>query len=764
MMLLSSPAVLLLLAAAGVVNAYPDYLICEDPRFVEGARMMNNYVTMNQASGDLFLNVSATTYIYGEAIKLTIQPGPTWSRLEGQEVYFAIQVDFLTKPTDGSMGGGNGEAMGQFFEFSPNVRMAGTAGGGLDGTGMGCSSTVHGDFFDGPEASLLWMPWKGKHRGDAQDLRTSGDATFKLLWGNGPSSSDPSGVAVPDSFMYMKTVTVEDPNTAEAARAAPPAKQGEPNACVDTTTRKGHSYKDAPVFIQHVDEDESQTFPTRKCVRCRFDQRHVCRSAKVVCPRKPGGAVLEETWLTSPNCEGEPTRTARVPDDFVTCPGPAHYSVSELNLDRFVPKLLRDQSAYFKSEAEAKAAIEEYRKMLTIVQRHPGKAVVPSKLVDLVWHEHILDTQAYKRDTLRVFGHYLDHSPSFGGDDEKMEMVQQQMDMLHLFEMEFGSKPNTDVWPSVEKLRGLTEIPDTYKRPDCCSFECAKPNCEGCVGCNALLCGYKMESDPASAKKRNTPLSPEKYAGYVATARPLKAEKREMPDREAVMEDEPTWDSYKCSIDLKRTETGLGSEMKLGWSITEDGYIHFQHLFVGEAWYGYGLNTYPEMGYGDYYVTVFGGTGGTPLTGGSYGNNGEGAHGQGTGNYTRIMDLYKFDRDAGYPCYDHTWGCSENNATMGEISTEDGEVSRAMGYTISSWNRALSNDDIKDLDISEELSEYYVMFAHGEDDGFEFHRDTLETCKIDFYSGAYDCGYSSKEARAKRGPRPAEHPRTTKQL
>ena len=65
------------------------------------------------------------------------------------------------------------QAMGQFYEFSPNVQMAGTTGGGVSGKGMGCSSTVHGDFFDGPEASVLWMPWKGQHRGDAQDLMTT---------------------------------------------------------------------------------------------------------------------------------------------------------------------------------------------------------------------------------------------------------------------------------------------------------------------------------------------------------------------------------------------------------------------------------------------------------------------------------------------------------------------------------------------------------------------------------------------------------------
>ena len=44
---------------------------------------------------------------------------------------------------------------------------------------------------------------------------------------------------------------------------------------------------------------------------------------------------------------------------------------------------------------------------------------------------------------------------------------------------------------------------------------------------------------------------------------------------------------------------------------------------------------------------------------------------QGAGNYTRVMDLYKYDNVAGYPCFDHTYGCSVDNATIGTIDAED---------------------------------------------------------------------------------------------
>eukprot|EP00729_Bicosta_minor_P011489 gene11489-30919_t len=152
----------------------------------------------------------------------------------------------------------------------------------------------------------------------------------------------------------------------------PPAPEG---GCIDTSL--GGSYKQSPVFIQGVG-DRNQTFPAGQCIPCRFDQD--CKSARVNCPDTP---------------------------HFATCPGPTHYSPEYLDLARFVPKLLRDQSPYFKDEATAKRAIEEYRRMLGLIQKYPRLPAVPSKLVDLVWHEHVLDTQRYQRDCLKMFGKYV---------------------------------------------------------------------------------------------------------------------------------------------------------------------------------------------------------------------------------------------------------------------------------------------------------------------------------------------------------------------
>jgi len=43
-----------------------------------------------------------------------------------------------------------------------------------------------------------------------------------------------------------------------------------------------------------------------------------------------------------------------------------------------------------------------------------GKGIAPNKIMDKVWHYHILDTRAYAEDCENIFGHILHHFPYFG--------------------------------------------------------------------------------------------------------------------------------------------------------------------------------------------------------------------------------------------------------------------------------------------------------------------------------------------------------------
>ena len=283
------------------------------------------------------------------------------------------------------------------------------------------------------------------------------------------------------------------------------------------------------------------------------------------------------------------------------------------------------------------------------MQKYPDQPAVPSKLVDLVWHEHILDTQEYKRDTLRMFGHYVHHAPSFGGEEEKKELITQQSDMLKSYRRIFEASPGP-IWQQpragVGEFRGDAgdDAGDMaeQKSPDCCSAKCVKPNCQSCVGCNRrdpaltltlnhgstynhnpftfrLDCGYMadaaVENDGTGGlMKLETSLSPTRFGGYVPTPHPMQANS------------EP---QYLCSV----TPTA-GNANNLSWSISGNQ-IYFKHtLEAAKGWYGIGLGKTSNMEYADYNI-VF------P-----------------SGNFTGVRDLYKWDAGNGYPCWDIEYECS----------------------------------------------------------------------------------------------------------
>jgi hypothetical protein len=54
---------------------------------------------------------------------------------------------------------------------------------------------------------------------------------------------------------------------------------------------------------------------------------------------------------------------------------------------------------------------EEYRKFLALHLSYPDVDIVPCKIVDEIWHQHILDTAAYRDDCDALFGRFLDHFP-----------------------------------------------------------------------------------------------------------------------------------------------------------------------------------------------------------------------------------------------------------------------------------------------------------------------------------------------------------------
>jgi hypothetical protein len=66
-------------------------------------------------------------------------------------------------------------------------------------------------------------------------------------------------------------------------------------------------------------------------------------------------------------------------------------------------------------------AEREYKRFLSLHLWNPKlqHPLVPTGLIDTMWHSHILDTRAYFDDTAKLFGTYLHHFPYLGVADEE---------------------------------------------------------------------------------------------------------------------------------------------------------------------------------------------------------------------------------------------------------------------------------------------------------------------------------------------------------
>lgn len=54
----------------------------------------------------------------------------------------------------------------------------------------------------------------------------------------------------------------------------------------------------------------------------------------------------------------------------------------------------------------------EYRQYLALCRSNPGVPVMPTRLGDAVWHQHILNTRQYVQDCREFLGYYLHHQPT----------------------------------------------------------------------------------------------------------------------------------------------------------------------------------------------------------------------------------------------------------------------------------------------------------------------------------------------------------------
>jgi hypothetical protein len=91
-------------------------------------------------------------------------------------------------------------------------------------------------------------------------------------------------------------------------------------------------------------------------------------------------------------------------------------------------------------------ALTEYKKFvyLGIVSEFQ---VTPSKFIDVVWHEHLLFSKAYRDFCNDVIEQVFDHHPELlPMADQTGRFSAQYLDTIDLYKKEFGVEPPADIW------------------------------------------------------------------------------------------------------------------------------------------------------------------------------------------------------------------------------------------------------------------------------------------------------------------------------
>lgn len=73
--------------------------------------------------------------------------------------------------------------------------------------------------------------------------------------------------------------------------------------------------------------------------------------------------------------------------------------------------------------------------------------VTPPKVIDLVWHEHVLFTRGYRDFCRDVLRQEFDHAPELVATTNQTDVFQAQYDAtLDLYRREFNAEPPVDIW------------------------------------------------------------------------------------------------------------------------------------------------------------------------------------------------------------------------------------------------------------------------------------------------------------------------------
>lgn len=124
--------------------------------------------------------------------------------------------------------------------------------------------------------------------------------------------------------------------------------------------------------------------------------------------------------------------------------------INSIDLKMVKMKLMDEEEGYGWDNEYADYVEKRYKRYLCMVYLKKDGPVVPTKDIDMFWHQHILDTRAYAKDCQFIFGEFLHHFPYFGMRSE--EDAQNLLDSFEetktfyfeLFGEEYAQEYNND--------------------------------------------------------------------------------------------------------------------------------------------------------------------------------------------------------------------------------------------------------------------------------------------------------------------------------
>src|SRR5687768_15790807 len=114
-------------------------------------------------------------------------------------------------------------------------------------------------------------------------------------------------------------------------------------------------------------------------------------------------------------------------------------TIASIDLEMVKLKLMDPEEGLGWTATECDIAEVEYKRFLHLNKKYPDSIIVPNLTMDAMWHQHILDTNAYHLDCDIVFGNYFHHFPYFGmrNESDKQDLLSAFANTIIVYTNEF---------------------------------------------------------------------------------------------------------------------------------------------------------------------------------------------------------------------------------------------------------------------------------------------------------------------------------------